>query len=93
MTMVDNIIQDNEARVNITWAGQNGDLPDPVSFDAGAGDVLQWATEAVRNGNVPGIQADPTADFHDFVVDRFSATEGRQYNLIQIRPKTPFGIM
>jgi hypothetical protein len=89
--MVDNIIQDNEARVNITWAGQNGDLPDPVSFDATQGDILQWVTEAVRNGDIPGIRLDGGADFHDFVVDRFAATEGRPYNLIQVRPKTPFG--
>ncbi len=89
--MVDNIIQVNEARVNITWAGQNGDLPDPVSFDATQGDVLQWVTEAVRNGDIPGIRADARADFHDFVVDRFAANEARPYNLIQVRPKTPFG--
>ncbi len=89
--MVDNIIQVNEARVNITWAGQNGDLPDPVSFDATQGDVLQWVTEAVRNGGIPGIRADARADFHDFVVDRFAANEARPYNLIQVRPKTPFG--
>lgn len=88
-----NTIQDNEARVNVTWQGQNGDLPDPVSFDATNGDVLQWITEAVRGGDVPGITADPSADFSDFVVDRFSATEARPYNLIQVRPKTPFGLI
>lgn len=84
-------IQENEARVNITWRGQNGDLPDPVSRDAADGDVRQWVTEAVRAGSVPGIAADAGADFTDFVLDRFDATEARPYNLIQIRPKTPFG--
>lgn len=86
-----NIIQDNEARVNITWRGQNGDLPDPVNFDAPDSELLQWITEAVRNGDVPGIQADPNADFTDFVVDRFTANEARPHSLIQLRPKTPFG--
>jgi len=80
-----------QARVNVTWQGQNGDLPDPVSFDANDGDVKTWVTEAVRGGNVPGIRADRAANFHDFVVDRFTATEARPYNLIQLRPKTPFG--
>ena len=84
-------IQQYEARVNITWRGQNGDLPDPVSFDANDGDVLQWVTEAVRAGDIPGIHADRNAVFHDFVVDRFNANEARPYNLIQVRPKTPFG--
>ncbi len=81
----------NEARVNITWAGQNGDLPDPVAYDATDGDVRQWVTEAVRTGGVPGITAAPNAGFRDFVIDRFPATGARPYNLIQIRPKTPFG--
>jgi hypothetical protein len=81
----------NEARLNITWNGQNGDLPDPVSYDAGDGDVRAWATEAVRNGGVPNIPADSNADFRDFVVDRFAATQDTPYNRIFLRPKTPFG--
>lgn len=89
--MVVRDIRENEARVNITWAGQNGDLLEPVIYDSTDGDVKQWVTEAVRNGSVPGITQDPNAYFGDFVVDRFSATAQRPYNLIQIRPKTPFG--
>ena len=81
----------NESRVNVTWAGQNGDLPDTVSSDSTDGDVRQWVTEAVRTGHVPGIPADAAADFRDFVVDRFAATDQRPFNLIQVRPKTPFG--
>lgn len=81
----------DEARVNITWAGQNGDLPDAVRYDAPADDLRGWVTEAVRFGHVPGIGADRTADFSDFVIDRFAANPTRPYNLIQIRPKTPFG--
>jgi len=52
-------------------AGQNGDLKDPVPFDAPPGDVLQWVSEAVRTGGVTGIPADANANFQDFVVDRF----------------------
>lgn len=80
----------NEARVNITYKGENGDLPDPVFFDAADGDIKTWATEAVTNGSVPGIPKDETADFTDFV-DRFTANQERDYNYIQVRPKTPFG--
>jgi len=80
-----------QARVNVTFKGANGDLPDSVSFDATDGDVKQWVTEAVRGGGIPGITADAGADFTDFVVDRFAANEARPFNLLQIRPKTPFG--
>jgi len=80
-----------EARVNITWNGQNGDLPDTVEFDTADREVRRWVTEAVRTGGVPGIGPDGRADFADFVVDRFPANENRPYNLIQVRPKTPFG--
>lgn len=84
-------VLDNEARVNITWDGQNGDLPAPVPRDSGEGDLKQWVTEAVQNGTVPGIAQDARADFSDFVVDRFAPTEARPYHAIFIRPKTPFG--
>ena len=80
-----------DARVNVTYAGENGDLPDPVHFDAPDADVLLWVTEAVANGGIPGIPATPNADFDGFVVDRFAANEERPYNSIMVRPKTPFG--
>lgn len=84
-------MNENEARLNVTWQGSNGDLPDPVHFDSTDEDIKQWVTEAVRGGGIPGIPADPNADFTDFVVDRFAATETRPWALIQTRPKTPFG--
>lgn len=87
--MVDNIMP-QEARVNVTWNGENADLPDPVSFDATDGDIKQWVTEAVRHG-FAGMPADPNVNLQDFVVDRFAPTEARPYNLLQLRPKTPFG--
>lgn len=85
------IIEPTQARVNITYNGQNGELPDPVSLDANDGDIRQFVTEAIRGGSVPGIPADPTADFRDFVIDRFPPNDARPYNLIAVRPKTAFG--
>lgn len=89
--MENNEIEQGYAKLNITYAGSNGDLPDPVAFDAADGDIKQWATEAIRNGSVPGISANEEVDFSDFVVDRFEANEVRPFALVQIRPKTPFG--
>jgi hypothetical protein len=85
------VIRPDEARVNITYAGQNGDLPQPVFFESADGDVKAWVTEAVRNGGVPGIRRDEAARFDDFVVDRFPPNEQYTYNRIQVRPKTAFG--
>ena len=84
------MIEANEARVQVTWAGQQGDLPDPVLYQATEGDIKQWVTEAVRGGDIPGIDAAPEANFQDFVVQRFDAKDG-QPNRISIRPKVPFG--
>jgi hypothetical protein len=81
-----------EARLNVTYAGSNGDLVDPINFDATDEDIRSWATEAVRAGNIPGIAADPNVDFSNFVIDRFTANDTRPYQLCQIRPKTPFGM-
>jgi hypothetical protein len=88
---MDTQIGANEAIVNVTWAGSNGDLRDPVSFDATETDVRTWVTEAVRTGGVANIAADPNANFTDFIVDRYASTEETPYNRIFLRPKTPFG--
>lgn len=86
-------MEPHEAQVNVTFNGGNGELPDPVSFDASDADVRGWVSEALRGNGVPGITvaADMNVDLHDFVVDRFGPTETRPHNLIQLRPKTPFG--
>lgn len=86
-----NAISENDARVNITYGGENGDLPDPVLFEASDEDVKGWVIEAIRGGDIPGIPAISDVNLNDFVVDRFTANEARPYNLIQLRPKTPFG--
>lgn len=81
-----------EARVGVTYNGEYGELPDPVNFDAPEGDIRGWVTEAMHTGGIPGIPADAGADFRDFMVERFRANDTRPYNLLQIRPKTPFGV-
>jgi hypothetical protein len=78
-----------EANLNVTFAGSNGDLTDPIPFDATDAEIKRWAAEAVLNGNVPGIDAQ-TADFSDYVVDRFPAKDDLP-NRVAVRPKTPFG--
>ena len=84
-------MDETQARVNITYKGENGDLPDPVLFDSTDADIRGWVTEAVGDGSIPGIPADANADFTDFVVDRFTANAEVDYNRIMLRPKTPFG--
>jgi len=80
-----------EARLNITWAGQNGDLTDAVPFDASDAELKAMAIEAVNGGSVTGLTPDRNMNLDGFVVDRFQATEGTPYNRIFVRPKTPFG--
>jgi len=85
---MDNII--SNAKLNITFNGCNGDLPDPVNFDASDEELLRIASEAIQTGYVPGIPADLSASLVDFVVDRFAATSDLP-NRCMIRAKTPFG--
>lgn len=84
-------LPDNMARLTITFGGQQGDLPEPVSYDSTDADLKQGAMEAVRAGDIPGIDADPDADFTDFVIDRFEARNDVPFNRLALRPKTPFG--
>lgn len=91
MNQIATVIPATHAKFNITYRRQNGDLPDPVSFDLTDTELRRIATEAVRAGHVPGLAADTYPAFTDFVVDRFPATEDMPYNRLMIRPKTPFG--
>ena len=79
------------APLNVTWANQNGSLPDPVLYDATDVEILQWAQEAIQNGDIPGIATDPAADLTDFIVQRFPITDEVPTNRLFVRPKTPFG--
>jgi hypothetical protein len=80
-----------EAMVNVTWNGQNGDLPDAISVDASDAEIKTFALEALRTGGIPGIAVDARANLDDFVVDRFAASEEVPYHRVFLRPKTPFG--
>ncbi len=91
------MIQAHEARVNVTYDGHNFELPDPVHFNAGDGDIKAWVTEAIRTGSIPGVAANPNVDLQNFMVDRFDAPAAaapgqRDHNLIQLRPKTAYGV-
>lgn len=79
------------ARMNVTWGGANGELPDPVPYDATDNQLKAMATEAVASGSIPGIPADRSVDLTDFVVDRFAATPEVPHHRVFVRPKTPFG--
>ena len=83
-------MNEDQAKLNITWNGSNGDLPDPIYFDASDSDIKRWAKEAISSGSIPGIPMESEVDFTDFKVDRFTANDNRG-NLVQLRPKTPFG--
>ena len=84
------MVPEPAARLNVTYNGQNGDYPDPVSFDLADGDVTQIITEAIQTGYIPGINPVDNPDLGDFVVDRFQATDDMPERRM-IRPKTPFG--
>lgn len=88
--MTDMVPYEPVARLNVTFNGQNGDYPDPVDQEMADGDIKQVATEAIRTGYIPGIDANPGVNLADFVVDRFPATEELPPRLM-VRPKTPFG--
>jgi hypothetical protein len=85
-------IRAHEARLNITWGGQNGDLIEPVPYNATELQLKRWAVEAIEMGSVPGIRRRGRVNLQDFVVDRFPANATTPYNRIFIRPKTPFGL-
>lgn len=80
-----------EARVNVTWDGQNGDLPQAVAFAAGDRELKGWIAEALTSGSIPGVRARGHVDLRDFVVDRFPADREVPFNRIFLRPSTPFG--
>lgn len=80
-----------EARVNVTFAGLNGDLPDAMAFDLPDADIKAMLTEALRTGSVPGIPAQANVDLTNYVIDRFPANAEYPNRLIA-RPKTAFGV-
>lgn len=89
------ILGADEARVNITFGGQNADLPQTVSRFASSADVKRWVEEALRTGSVPGMP--PVAGnetFDGFTVDPLmEPIEGRPYAMFAFRPQTKFGAL
>lgn len=86
-------IEVHEAQVRVTYDGQQGDLVDPVPFDASDDQVRVWALEALRVG-IPGIDAQVDLEegaLDDFVVDRYPSKDDLPNRLL-LRPKTPFGV-
>lgn len=85
---------DHDAVVNITYKGQAGDLPDPVNIDSTDNMIKQFVAEALRGGNVPGI--DPVTgfvddDLADLVVERIAPHPPEyDFHRILVRPKTGF---
>lgn len=86
----DLLLSEDLARVNITWARQNSDLPDPVSRNLSSDEVLRIATEVIRGGDIPEMH-DPSADLSDQVAELHAPIESRPYYLFTVRPKVPFG--
>ena len=91
MTILRDDLRSDEAILNITWDGQNGDLGEPISYSSSDSDIKAWASEAIRGGSVSGIRSDGYVDFEGFIVDRYRANEDKPYNSVFLRPKTPFG--
>lgn len=92
--MTQNIVLDiraGEARVNITVNGQNGDMQQPIAYDATDEQIKNWATEAIQAGNVPGIDPFPNPDFTNYRVDRFPPKEEVPFARVSLRPKTEYG--
>jgi len=87
-------IRADQARLNVTWGGENGDLPDPLGNDLSDEEVRAAVLEALQTGYIPGIPADggiTAEDLRDFVVERFAANEEVPFARLVCRPKTPFG--
>lgn len=83
-------VPDGFARVNVTFANTNADLPDPVRADTRREDVLSLVQEAIRGG-FAGMAAHPEADLEGYEVDHFDPTDARPFELFAVRPKTAYG--
>lgn len=80
------------AKLNVTYRGGNGDLPEGVDYDIPDATILQIAKESIQDGHIPGIEADPIVSLDGFEVVRFPADDGSNLgDRIFVRPKTPFG--
>lgn len=78
------------AQLNITYAGQQGNLPDLLPFDLDDTEIKRIAREALTQG-IPGINPVAGVDLKDFMIDRFPSRPDMPANRLSLRPKTPFG--
>lgn len=78
------------AQLNVTYNGQQGDLPDPVGYDLTDQQILDIVRETLPQG-IPGIDPVPNPDLYGWVVDRIPAHPQVPVDRILVRPKTPFG--
>lgn len=79
-----------QAVVNVTYGGQNGEMPDQVFFDKTDDELIEIVQEALQGGGIPGIDMQPNADLEGFVVERYNAEDDLP-NRFMVRPKVPFG--
>ncbi|MCB9760236.1 MAG: hypothetical protein H6739_10410 [Alphaproteobacteria bacterium] len=91
MNTLNTALRADEARLNITFDGQNGDLLQPVLVGAADAELLRQAAEAIATGSVPGVRPRGPVDLSGFVVDRFPPTAQVPYHRVFVRPSTPFG--
>jgi hypothetical protein len=81
----------NTARLNITWNGANGELPDRVPRDASDEELKQMAAEALETGYVPGIPEVQDLDLTHYVVHRTAPSAEVPDPYLFVTPKTPVG--
>lgn len=79
------------AVLNITWRGENGNLPDPVDPRLSDAQICEMVEEVLQTGGVPGIPADPRARVANLVIERFEPNEAYPYSRLLARPAVEFG--
>jgi hypothetical protein len=82
----------DEAVVNVTWQGQNAELPNPVSRERSDDEVIAMVTEAIRAG-MPGIRADENVTLRGWRVDRDEPNATTPWHRMTVRPKTAYGAL
>ena len=84
-------LRPGEARLNITFDGQNVDFDAPVPFGASEAELKRWARESIAGGALGAERPAHAVDLDQHVIDRFPATAKVPHNRIFLRPLTPFG--
>ncbi len=79
------------AKATVTYGGSTGDVTFEFEDDTPTPQILAFAQEALRSGQISGLAKDENGDLSDFVVDRSPPNDTRDHVLFLIRPKVPFG--